>query len=118
MAKIIQRRLAAILTADVVGHGRLLGAGHLAEVPSAVEAVPRAIEIQHTMGERNAYIPKDRRITYRVGDNIGDIIIEGANSYGGGVNIPEPVQVFKVLLAADGTGRAIGASVGGGSTWR
>ncbi len=54
MAKNVQRRLAAILAADVVGYRRLIG-----------EAVQCAIEIQHTMAERNADVPEGRRIPYR-----------------------------------------------------
>ena len=121
MTKNVQRRLAAILAADVVGYSRLMGEdeagtlaalrahreeliepkiaehegrvvklmgdGLLAEFPSAVEAVQCAVEIQHTMGERNADIPEDRRITYRVGINIGDIVVEGDDIYGDGVNV-------------------------------
>jgi adenylate cyclase len=117
----MERRLAAILAADVVGysrliredeastlaalkahreeliepklaqyHGRivkLMGDGLLAEFPSAVEAVQCAVEIQHMMGERTAAIPEDRRITYRMGINIGDIVVEDDDIYGDGVNV-------------------------------
>jgi class 3 adenylate cyclase len=117
----MERRLAAILAADVVGysrlvredeastlaalkayreeliepklaqyHGRmvkLMGDGLLAEFPSAVEAVQCAIEIQHAMGARTAAIPEDRRIIYRVGINIGDIVVEDNDIYGDGVNV-------------------------------
>ncbi len=121
MTKNVQRRLAAILAADVVGYSRLMGEdevgtldtlrahreeligpkiaehdgrivklmgdGLLAEFPSAVEAVQCAIEIQHTMGERNADVPEDKRLAYRIGINIGDIIVEGEDIYGDGVNV-------------------------------
>ncbi|MCK5363689.1 MAG: adenylate/guanylate cyclase domain-containing protein, partial [Gammaproteobacteria bacterium] len=117
----MERRLAAILAADVVGysrlvredeastlaalkayreeliepklaqyHGRmvkLMGDGLLAEFPSAVEAVQCAIEIQHAMGARAAAIPEDRRLIYRVGINIGDIVVEDNDIYGDGVNV-------------------------------
>ncbi len=117
----MERRLAAILAADVVGYSRLMGEdetgtldalrahreeliepkiaehegrvvklmgdGLLAEFPSAVEAVHCAVEIQHTMGERNAAVPAERRIVYRIGINIGDIIVEGDDIYGDGVNV-------------------------------
>jgi len=71
-------------------HGRmvkLMGDGLLAEFPSAVEAVQCAIEIQHAMGTRAAAIPEDRRMIYRVGINIGDIVVEDNDIYGDGVNV-------------------------------
>ncbi len=117
----MERRLAAILAADVVGysrliredeantlaalkahredliepklaqyHGRivkLMGDGLLAEFPSAVEAVQCAVEIQHTMVERNADVPEERRTTYRIGINIGDIVVEDEDIFGDGVNV-------------------------------
>jgi adenylate cyclase len=117
----VERRLAAILAADVAGYSRLMGVdeegtlaalkedrskvidpkiaehlgrivkttgdGALVEFASAVDAVRCAVEIQRTMGERNATIPEDRRIEFRIGINIGDIIIEDADIYGDGVNI-------------------------------
>ena len=117
----MERRLAAILAADVVGYSRLMGEdeagtlaalkahreeliepkiaehkgrivklmgdGVLAEFPSAVEAVQFAIQMQHTMAERNADVPEAPRITYRIGINIGDIIVEGDDIYGDGVNV-------------------------------
>src|SRR5450631_229032 len=116
----VERRLAAILAADVSGYSRLMGIdeegtlaalkayrreiidpkiaehrgrivkttgdGALVEFASAVDAVRCAMEIQRTMGERNATIPEDRRIEFRIGINIGDIIIEDADIYGDGVN--------------------------------
>ncbi len=66
---------------------KLMGDGLLAGFPSAVEAVQCAVQIQHTMGERNADVPEDRRIIYRVGINIGDIVVEGDDIYGDGVNV-------------------------------
>jgi TolB-like protein/class 3 adenylate cyclase/Flp pilus assembly protein TadD len=117
----LERRLAAILAADVVGysrlieadeagtlaalkshrealidpkigqyHGRivkLMGDGLLAEFPSAVEAVQCAVEIQYTMAERNADVTEDRRTAYRIGINIGDIVVEDDDIFGDGVNI-------------------------------
>ena len=106
----MERRLAAILAADVVGysrlmaadeagtlaalkahrkefiepkiaehHGRivkLMGDGALVEFPSVVEAVQCAVEVQQGVAERNAGVPDDRRIAFRIGVNLGDIIIE------------------------------------------
>jgi len=117
----LERRLAAIFVADVVGYSRLMGEdevgtlarlhkarevvlqplilehhgrtvklmgdGLLAEFPSAVEAVQCAVAIQDTLGERDADVPEDKRITYRIGINIGDIIVEGDDIYGDGVNV-------------------------------
>ncbi len=71
-------------------HGRtikLMGDGTLMEFASVVDAVCFAVEAQCAVQERNADIPEDRRITYRVGINIGDIIVEGDDIYGDGVNI-------------------------------
>ncbi len=66
---------------------KLMGDGVLAEFPSAVEAVQCAVEIQHTIGERNSDLPEEKRITYRVGINIGDIVVEDDDIYGDGVNV-------------------------------
>jgi adenylate cyclase len=117
----VERRLAAILAADVAGYSRLMGAdeegtherpkahlrelvdpkieerrgrivkntgdGLLAEFPSVVDAVRCAAEIQHGMIDRNADIPKDKRITFRIGVNLGDVIVEPEDIFGDGVNI-------------------------------
>jgi len=117
----MERRLTAILAADVVGYGRLMGAdeagtlaalkeiranlietkigqhqgrvvkltgdGILAEFPSVVSAVSCAAEIQRAMREQCAKMPIDRRIEFRVGVNLGDIIVEGDDIYGDGVNV-------------------------------
>ncbi len=63
------------------------GDGTLVEFASAVDAVRCAIDIQRGMMERNAEIPEDRRIELRIGVNVGDIIIEGEDIFGDGVNI-------------------------------
>jgi adenylate cyclase len=117
----MERRLAAILTADVVGYSRLVGIdeagtlsalkahreeliepkiaehngrivklmgdGLLAEFPSAVEAVLCAVQIQHMMAERNAPVSEDHRISFRIGINIGDVVVEDDDIYGDGVNL-------------------------------
>jgi adenylate cyclase len=116
-----QRRLAAILAADVVGytrlmsedetgtlarlkghrielvdptiaehHGRivkLMGDGALVEFASVVDAVRCAVEIQRAMAERNAESDPRQTIEFRIGINLGDIIIEGDDIYGEGVNL-------------------------------
>ena len=68
------------------------GDGALVEFASAVDAVRCAIDIQRAMIERNAEIPKDRRIELRIGINVGDIIIEGEDIYGDGVNIAAQLE--------------------------
>src|SRR5581483_1239027 len=106
----LERRLAAILAADVVGYSRLMGAdevgtaralrahraaidpivashggrivkttgdGILLEFPSIVAAVECAVAIQQRIGERNADVPEDRRMLFRMGINLGDVLIEG-----------------------------------------
>ena len=117
----VERRLAAILAADVVGYSRLMGAdevgtlralrahrsevidptiasrrgrivkttgdGLLAEFPSAVEAVACAITIQRGLASRNVSIAEEKRLTFRIGINIGDIIIEANDIFGDGVNV-------------------------------
>jgi adenylate cyclase len=117
----IQRRLAAILAADVVGYGRMMqadeagtlvalksrrteilqplvskhhgriikvmGDGVLVEFASAVEAVECATELQAAMEGANRNLPKDRQIVLRVGINVGDVMVEGSDLYGDGVNV-------------------------------
>jgi len=117
----MERRLAAILAADVVGyarlirndeegtiaalkalradlidpkiaehHGRivkLMGDGMLAEFPSVVDAVRSAVETQQAVAEHNSGLTEDKRIVFRVGINLGDVIIDGDDIHGDGVNI-------------------------------
>jgi class 3 adenylate cyclase len=117
----IQRRLSAILAADIVGYSRLMsvdevgtlgalkghrralidpaiathhgrivkttGDGALVEFASVVDAVACAVVIQRGMVARNAGIPEANRIVFRIGVNIGDIIVDGDDIFGDGVNI-------------------------------
>ncbi len=117
----VQRHLAAILAADVVGYSRLMGHdeigtlatlralraelvdpkivehngrifkatgdGVLAEFPSVVNAVACAVDIQRRLEVRNADMPEDRAIRLRIGVNLGDVIVEGEDIFGDGVNI-------------------------------
>ncbi len=120
-AEPVQRRLAAILAADVVGYSRMMGAdeegtlarlkalrsevidpklaehggrivkttgdGLLIEFDSAVAAVRNAVEAQQAINHQNAGVPEDRRLTFRVGINVGDVIADGDDILGDGVNI-------------------------------
>ena len=117
----MERRLTAILMADVVGYSRLMGEdeaatlatlkrhrrelinpkteqyhgrtikligdGALMEFPSAVDAVMFAVEVQLAIEGLNATIPESRQVRYRIGINIGDVIVDGEDIYGDGVNI-------------------------------
>jgi len=117
----VQRRLAAILAADVVGYSRLMnqdevgtlatlkarrrdvlepvvakhkgrvfkvtGDGVLLEFGSAVNAVQCAVDLQHDMAGANTGQPDDRHIVLRIGVNLGDVMVEGGDLYGEGVNI-------------------------------
>src|ERR1700730_5575790 len=122
------RRLAAIVSADVVGHslpmgrddsaplaglkthrrelidpkiaeygGRIVkttGDGLLLEFPSVVDAVRCAVDIQRGMAERNADVAPDHRIAFRIGINVGDIIIDGDDIFGDGVNVAARLQTL------------------------
>ena len=124
----VERRLAAILAADVAGYSRLMGVdeegtlaalktyrrelidlkiaehhgrivkttgdGTLVEFASAVDAVRCAMDIQRAMAERNTAISEDRRIEFRIGINVGDIIVDGGDIYGDGVNIAARVETL------------------------
>ena len=117
----MERRLVAIMSADVVGYSRLIradeegtisalkalradlvdpkldehngrivklmGDGMLAEFPSVVDAVRAAVETQIAVAKHNADLPKDKRIEFRVGINLGDVVIDGDDIQGDGVNM-------------------------------
>jgi TolB-like protein/class 3 adenylate cyclase/Tfp pilus assembly protein PilF len=71
-------------------HGRIVkntGDGFLAEFASVVDAVRCAVEVQRGMADRNRETPEDERITFRMGINLGDVIVEDNDIYGDGVNI-------------------------------
>jgi TolB-like protein len=70
------------------------GDGSLVEFASAVDAVRCAMEIQCAMAERNADVPGDRRIDFRIGINVGDIILDEGDIYGDGVNIAARVETL------------------------
>lgn len=76
-------------------HGRLVstaGDSFLIEFPSVVEAVECAVAVQRDMVTRNAEVPEDRRIIFRIGINLGDVIIEGGDIHGDGVNVAARLQ--------------------------
>src|SRR5438093_1146511 len=117
----VERRLSAVLAADVVGYSRLVGIdeegtlerlrsirlelidpaiathhgriikttgdGILVEFPSVVDAVRCALAVQRSMAERNAEIAADRLIAFRIGIHLGDVVVDGADLLGDGVNI-------------------------------
>jgi adenylate cyclase len=117
----VERRLAAILAADIAGYSRLMGAdeegtlaslrahrrdfldlkiaehrgrivkstgdGLLIEFASVVDATRCALEVQHGMRERNTRAAQDKRLEFRIGINVGDVIVEGDDIFGDGVNV-------------------------------
>ena len=66
---------------------KLMGDGMLVEFASVVDAVQCAVEVQRGMATRVADVPEDRRIRYRIGINLGDVVIEGEDILGQGVNV-------------------------------
>ena len=68
------------------------GDGMLVEFPSVVAAVETAVEVQRIMAERNATLPDDRRMLSRIGIHLGDVIVEGDDLYGDGINIAARLQ--------------------------
>jgi TolB-like protein/Tfp pilus assembly protein PilF len=124
----VQRRLAAIMVADVVGYSRLMeqdeaatlsalrerrklvlepvisahggrivkmmGDGALVEFASAVNAVAAALDLQRKMAEANRELPEARHVVLRIGINLGDVVGEGADIYGEGVNIAARLEAL------------------------
>jgi adenylate cyclase len=136
-----QRKLAAILVADVVGYSRLMGRdeagtvarlrknreqrlnpilarrggrivkltgdGAIVEFSSAVEAVSAAVEFQQAMTEANQNEPPDNALLFRIGVHLGDLIVEGDDLYGDGVNIAARLEAEAPAggIVASGTAR-------------
>jgi adenylate cyclase len=121
----VNRKLRAILSADVKGYSLLMtndetstiqtlkeyrntmseiikdhsgrvvdapGDNLLAEFSSAVEAVQCSVEIQNTLKARNSDLPEDKRLEFRIGVNIGDVVQDGDSLYGEGVNIAARIE--------------------------
>ena len=77
--------------------GRLIdtaGDSVLAEFPSAIEAMDSAVEIQHALSKRNRQLAEHRRMQFRIGINLGDIIEEDGTLYGDGVNVAARLQAL------------------------
>src|SRR5258707_7537907 len=70
---------------------KIMGDGVLAEFASPVKAVRCAIYVQHGMAERNADIPEGARIEFRIGINLGDVVVEDRDIFGDGVNVAAPL---------------------------
>ncbi len=135
----MERKLTAILSADVEGYSRLMGEdeeatirtltfyrqqmtltiqGHrgrivdspgdnlLAEFGSVVDAVQCAVVVQTTLRAENADLPQNRRMEFRIGINLGDVIVDGERIYGDGVNIAARLEAL-----AEGGGICISGSV-------
>src|SRR5260370_38004995 len=124
----VERRLAAILAADVAGYSRLIetdeegtlgqlkalraelidpkiaghhgrivkttGDGLLVEFASVVDALRCAAEVQAAMAESNAPLPPNRRIEFRIGINVGDIVVEDRDTFGDSVNVAARLARF------------------------
>jgi adenylate cyclase len=71
---------------------KITGDGALSEFASAVDAVRAALEVQRALAERNAALPEDRRIALRIGIALGDVIAEGSDLYGHGVNLAARIE--------------------------
>src|SRR2546422_8227219 len=135
----MERKLTAILSADVKGYSRLMGDDEeatirtltvyravlatliqqhrgrvvdspgdnlLAEFASAVDAVRGAVEIQRDLQVKNAELPPERRMEFRIGINVGDVVVEGERLYGDGVNIAARLEAL-----AEGGGICLSGTV-------
>jgi len=126
----VERRLTAILAADVAGYSRLIGLdeegtharlqdhlrslvdpkiaehrgrvvkntgdGLLAEFSSVVDAVRCAVDVQRGMAERNSDVPEDKRIEFRIGINVGDVMLDRGDIFGDGVNVADAFPISRM----------------------
>src|SRR5689334_23378028 len=92
----LQAHLRDLIEPKIAEHrGRVVkntGDGFLAEFPSVVDAVRCAVEVQRGMADRNQETPPERRVEFRIGINLGDVIVEGDDLYGDGVNIAARIE--------------------------
>ena len=91
-------RRSELIDPEIAKHGgrivKTTGDGLLVEFPSVVDAVRCAVQVQQAMAGREAGVPEDRRIQYRVGINLGDIVIDGDDIYGEGVNVAARLEAL------------------------
>ena len=71
-----------------------MGDGVLVEFASAVDAVECAVQLQGRMASANVNLPEDRRVVLRVGINLGDVMVEGSDLYGDGVNVAARLEAL------------------------
>lgn len=123
----VERRLSAIVSADVVGYSRLMAQDELAtvktltshrediaaivaerggrivdspgdnilmEFPSATSAVEAALEIQERLAQRNSKLPLDRKMEFRIGIHLGEVLVDGQKIYGDGVNLAARLEAI------------------------
>src|SRR5215469_3756537 len=94
----LQAHLRELVNPKIEDHrGRIVkntGDGFLAEFQSVVDAVRCAVEVQRQMAERNADTPSGKRIEFRVGINLGDVIVEGEDIFGDGVNVAARLEAL------------------------
>src|SRR6201981_831135 len=87
-----------LINPEIAEHkGRIVkttGDGILIEFPSVVEAVACAVAVQQGMAERNAATPERQRIVFRVGINLGDVIVENGDIHGDGVNVAARLEAL------------------------
>jgi TolB-like protein/class 3 adenylate cyclase len=97
----LKAHLGELVEPKIAEHrGRIVkntGDGLLAEFPSVVDAVRCAVEIQRGMAERNAETPEDKRIAFRIGVNLGDVIAEEHDIFGDGVNVAARLEALAEL---------------------
>jgi adenylate cyclase len=107
LARLRTSRIELVDPAIVKNNGRIIkttGDGMLVEFQSVVEALNCALEVQERMRRRNADVPEDRRIQFRIGINVGDIIFDDGDIYGDGVNVAarleQMAEIGGVLVSA------------------
>jgi len=83
------------------------GDGFLAEFASVVDAVRCAVELQQGMAERNVTTPADRRIAFRVGINVGDVIVEERDIFGDGVNVAARLEAWPSPAGSASVGSSV-----------